>query len=69
MLTKSKVPTKKPKTLEYRRPKCELCGVTCTSNMNLQMHYEGKKHKEMLAIREAQDRKKKAEDWKKKNSQ
>ena len=58
-----------PKTLEYRRPKCELCGVTCTSNMNLQMHYEGKKHKEMLAIREAQDRKKKAEDWKKKNSQ
>ena len=57
-----------PKTLEYRRPKCELCGVTCTSNLNLQMHYEGKKHKEMLARREAEDRKEKAEDWKKKNS-
>ena len=27
------------------------------------MHYEGKKHKEMLARREAEDRKEKAEDW------
>ena len=57
-----------PKTLEYKRPKCELCDVTCTSNVNLQMHYAGKKHKEMLARREAEDRKTKAEDWKKKNS-
>ena len=57
-----------PKTLQHRRPKCELCDVTCTSNLNLQMHYAGKKHKEMLARREAEDRKTKAEDWKKKNS-
>ena len=58
-----------PKTLvEHKRPKCELCDVTCTSNVNLQAHYAGRKHKEMLASREAEDRKTKAEEWKKKNS-
>ena len=57
-----------PKTLKYKGPKCKLCDVTCPSNDHLQMHYAGKKHKEMLARREAEDRKTKAEDWKKKNS-
>ena len=39
-----------PKTLEqHKRPKCELCDVVCTSHKNLQAHYAGKKHKEMLA--------------------